>query len=128
MKPLDFAPTSSRMLPGLSSQPIIRLISIAPRGIAIPSDQQSKKSSQSCRNTGASACAMPKNLAGSIPLEPRPSAATSAARMVMNRDSVRMIGLRESVLPFSRLLSIQCAPTASIREIAEEIAAMSTSR
>ena len=111
---------------GPISPPIISAISMAPSGIMMPSDQQSKKSSQ--QSFQPSTFFTLKSAAGAMPFSPRPSAATSAAMAVMTAEMIRTTFLRLSALPFSAALSMKWAASTSIREMAEEMAAIRTSR
>ena len=61
-------------------------------------------------------------------MEPNPSTATSTASTVMARQMMRTILLRFPVLPFSAARSRKKVATTSTREMAEEMAAIRTSR
>ena len=86
---------------GFSSTATMTDMSMAPRGIARPSDQQSMKSSQQSINTGLLITSRPSSVAGSMPLEPRPHHATSRASMVMARLTHRVTLVRLPSLPCS---------------------------
>ena len=106
---------------GFSSRLIISDISIAPTGMATPSDQQSIKSSMQSFH-------MADAFQRKIPVEPRPSTATSSASIKIRPDTISVTFVRSTCLPFFAALSIANAPTTSISEMADEMAAMMTSR
>ena len=95
---------SSSMKLGLSSHPIISAMSIAPSGIATPSDQQSMKSSQQSFHVPT-----PKVFWNGThtPLEPRPSTETSRASTMIASATNSTIFLRAGSLPCATRLSMK---------------------
>ena len=99
-------------------------MSMAPSGMAMPSESISMKSSQQSFQP-----AMPSDWPGThTPLEPSPSKATSAASTRMARQTYSTTRPRLAVRPFWAARSMKNVATTSTREMAEEMAAMRTSR
>ena len=69
---------------------------------------------------------MPKTCQGAKPLLPRPSAATRQPRTVIAMQTRASTFGRLASWPFALARSMNVTETASIREMAEEMAAIST--
>ena len=100
-------------------------MSRAPSGIATPSDQVSMKSSQQSFH-GAASEPMPKNCHGANGREPRPSEATKQDSRKMTMHTRVIVRGRLGSSPRALARSINVTETASIREMADEMAAIRT--
>ena len=118
--------TSSLTLSVPMPQPTNNDITKAPNGINTPSAMKSKKSNQQSLNEPI----MPRLFWNGthIPFEPRPSAATieANAKIIKQITAVALILL--GALPLAAQMSTYVVASTSVREIADDIAAMSTQR